>query len=132
VQAVVLLGPPTDLFDMRRRLENGTYIPPFGLDQALIALGLPNREPLRYWHYSGAYHVRADFPPLALLHSRTDDVVPYQQSELLAANLAEAGAPHQTHFFDGASHYLLAEGGDADTLKIYEITLNFLAKHQQR
>lgn len=131
VKAALLLGPPTDLFDMRQRLENGSYIPPFGLDQALIALGLPSREPLRYWRYSGAYHVRSDFPPLAILHSRSDEVVPYQQSELLAANLAQIGATYEVHFFDGASHYLLAENADADTLKIYRITLDFLAKHLQ-
>jgi dipeptidyl aminopeptidase/acylaminoacyl peptidase len=127
--AALLLGPPTDLFDMRRRLEEGTYIPPFGLDQALIALGLPSRESLRYFRYSGAYHVRPDFPPVAILHSRSDDVVPYQQSELLAKNMALIGAPHETHFFDGASHYLLSEEGDKDSLKIYEITLDFLARH---
>ena len=129
VEAALLLGPPTDLFDMRRRLENGTFRPPFGLDRALIALGLPSHEPLRYLRYSGAYHVHPDFPPLAILHSRTDEVVPFQQSELLAKNLAMVGAAYEAHFFDGASHYLLAEEGDADTLKIYEITLNFLAKH---
>lgn len=129
LQAALLLGPPTDLFDMRRRLENGTYVPPFDLDRALIALGLPSQEPLRYWRYSGAYHVRPDFPPLAILHSRDDDVVPYQQSELLVTNLAEVGAPYEAHFFDGASHYLLAEGEDEATLNIYRITLDFLAKH---
>lgn len=131
VQAALLLGPPTDLFDMRRRLENGTYVPPFGLDKALRALGFPNRQPLRYWRYSGAYHVRANQPPLAILHSRTDEVVPYQQSELLARNLESAGATFETHFFDGASHYLLAEEGDTDALEIYRITLDFLARHLQ-
>jgi dipeptidyl aminopeptidase/acylaminoacyl peptidase len=128
-KAALLLGPPTDLFDMRRRLENGTFIPPFGLDQALIALGLPDHEPLRYWRYSGAYHVRRDFPPMVIMHSRSDKIVPYQQSELLAANLAELGVLHETYFFDGASHYLLAEEGDADSLEMYRITLDFLAKH---
>ena len=131
VQAALLLGPPTDLFEMRRQLENGTYVPPFGLDQALVALGLPDQVPLRYWKYSGAYHVRGDFPPLAILHSRTDEVVPYQQSQLLIENLEKVGAPYEAHFFDGASHYLLAEDADEDTLKIYNITLEFLAKHLQ-
>jgi dipeptidyl aminopeptidase/acylaminoacyl peptidase len=129
VAAALLLGPPTDLFEMRRLLENGTYIPPFGLDQALIALGLPDQEPLRYWSNSGAYHVEPDFPPLAVLHSRSDEVVPYQQSELLARQLEIVGVPHEVHFFDGASHYLLAEDSDEDTLMIYDITLTFLATH---
>ena len=127
VEAALLLGPPTDLFDMRRRLEDGSYIPPFGLDQALIALGFPDREPLRYWRYSGAYHVRGDFPPLAILHSRTDQVVPYEQSELLVENLSQVGAAYEVHFFDGGSHYLLSENGDA--LNIYQISLEFLERH---
>jgi dipeptidyl aminopeptidase/acylaminoacyl peptidase len=129
VQAALLLGPPADLFDMRRRLEEGSYVPPFGLDKALIALGFPDREALIYWQYSGAYHVRGDFPPLAILHSRSDEVVPYQQSELLARNLALVGAQSEVYFFDGASHYLLAEEGDADSLRIYELTVDFLATY---
>ena len=127
-QAAVLLGAPSDLFDMRRRLENGTFIPPFGLDQALVALGLPNREPLRYWRYSGAYHVRPDFPPLSLLHSRTDDIVPVEQTQLLADHLALVDAPHETHFFDGASHYLLGEGVANNPRLVYDLTLDFLAR----
>ncbi|MEM7347513.1 MAG: carboxypeptidase regulatory-like domain-containing protein [Chloroflexota bacterium] len=126
--AALLLGPPTDLFDMRRRLENGTFTPPFGLDQGLRAIGFPNRETLRYWQYSGAYHVDPDFPPMAVLHSRDDDVVPYQQSELLAKNLTAVEAPHELYLFEGG-HYLLAEDNDADTLAIYDTTIGFLDKH---
>lgn len=129
VAAALLLGPPTDLFDMRRRQEEGSLTPPFGLDRAFIALGFPNRDPLLYLQYSGAYHVRNDFPPLALLHSRGDDVVPYQQSELLAANLDQVGAPYELHFFEQGGHYLLAETADADTMAIYEVSLDFLDRH---
>jgi dipeptidyl aminopeptidase/acylaminoacyl peptidase len=83
---------------------------------------------MRYWRYSGAYHVRPDFPPLLVMHSRTDEVVPYQQSELFANNLAKMGLKSEVYFFDGASHYLMAEGGDKDTLEIYRLTLEFLEK----
>lgn len=127
LDAMVLLGPPTDLFDMRRRFEAGTFVPPFGLDQVLVALGLPSDEPLRYWQYSGAYHVRPDLPPLVIFHSRTDEVVPYQQSELLAATLREEGAAHELYLFEGASHYLLE--GSEDALEIYRVTLEFLGRH---
>ena len=127
VGAALLLGPPADLFDMRRRLEQGTFIPPFGLDRALIALGFPDREPLRYWRYSGAYHVRPDLPPVALIHSRRDEVVPFQQSQALAAALAAQGVPHELHLLEGASHYLLSE--QADAVAIYRLTLDFLARH---
>jgi dipeptidyl aminopeptidase/acylaminoacyl peptidase len=124
---VVLLGPPTDLFDMRRRFEAGTFLPPFGLDRVLVALGFPSEEPLRYWQYSAAYHVRPDMPPTVIFHSRTDEVVPYQQSELLAEVLEEEGVEHELYVFDGASHYLL-EGSD-EALEIYRVTLEFLERH---
>ncbi len=127
LNAVVLLGPPTDLFDMRRRFEAGTFLPPFGLDRVLVALGFPSEEPLRYWQYSAAYHVRPDMPPTVIFHSRTDEVVPYQQSELLAEALQEEGVEHELYVFDGASHYLLE--GSEEALEIYRVTLDFLAQH---
>lgn len=127
LDAVVLLGAPSDLFDMRRRYEAGSFIPPFGLDKALIALGFPDEEIVRYWSYSGAYHVRPDMPPVALFHSRNDDIVPYQQSERLATFLAEEGVEHELHLFDGGTHYLLST--DEDALEIYDLTLDFLARH---
>jgi dipeptidyl aminopeptidase/acylaminoacyl peptidase len=129
-QGVVLLGPPADLFDMRRRYEDGSFIPPFGLDQALVALGLPDRAPLLYWRYSGVYHVRRDFPPVLLIHSRDDPVVPYQQSEQLAAALAAAGVPHELHFFETAGHYLLSEGAEAQ--QIYQLSVEFLDRQLTR
>lgn len=128
VDGAVLMGPPTDLFDMRRRLEDGSFIPPFGLDYAFRMLGFPSQVPLRYWRYSGAYHVEPDFPPILLFHSYTDEVVPYQQGELLATQLEAAGVPHESYFFEGGGHYLLAEDGDADVLEMYRITLDFLAR----
>lgn len=124
IKAAVLMGAPADLFDMRRRLEDRSFVPPFGLDQALVALGFPDREPLRYWRYSGAYHVRAGVPPALLIHSRQDDVVPYQQSELLARTFSEVGVPHELHLLDGGSHYLLS--AEPDARRIYELTLRFL------
>ncbi|HEX2035007.1 MAG TPA: carboxypeptidase regulatory-like domain-containing protein [Chloroflexota bacterium] len=127
IGAVVLLGPPSDIFDVRRRLEQGTFVPPFGLDQALISLGFPDREPLRYWRYSWAFHVYRELPPVALIHSRQDEVVPFQQSERLAAALARMGAPHELHVLEGASHYLLSDAGEA--VDVYHLTLAFLGRY---
>jgi hypothetical protein len=130
VSAVLLLGPITDLFDVRRRLEDRTFVPPFGLDQALVALGLPDREPLRYWRYSSAYHVRRDFPPIGLIHSRADDAVPVEQSQLLARELQGAGVPFELHVLTGGGHYLLSEADEARA--VYDLTLDFLARHLPR
>jgi len=125
--AVILLGPPTDMFDFRRRFEREGFMPPFGLDRALIALGLPSRDPLRYLNHSMVYHVRDNLPATLLFHSYQDKIVPYQQSGLLAESLRKHGVEAEIHLFDGASHYLLEDS--AASMKIYEQTLDFLRRH---
>ncbi|MDQ4077059.1 MAG: prolyl oligopeptidase family serine peptidase [Chloroflexota bacterium] len=127
IDAAVLLGPPTDLFDIRRRFEAGTFIPPFGLDRVLVALGLPDRDPMPYWRYSSIYHLHPNMPPTAIFHSYQDEIVPYQQSVQLANVLDELGVEHELYLFDGATHYLLEASEQA--LEIYDLTLAFLAQH---
>lgn len=128
LDAIVLLGPPTNMFDFRRRFEREGFLPPFGLDKALVAMGLPSREPLRYLENSMVYHVKSGLPPTLLFHSFQDEIVPYQQSCLLAEAMQEKGIKVELHLFEGASHYLL-EDGDA-SMQIYRQTLDFLARHQ--
>lgn len=127
LDAIVLLGPPTDMFDFRRRFEREGFIPPFGLDRALVALGLPSREPLRYLKHSMVYHVHKGLPATIIFHSYQDEIVPFQQSGLLAESLRQEGVETELHLFDGASHYLL-EDGEA-SMTIYQQTLNFLKRH---
>ena len=127
IDAAVLLGPPTDMFDFRRRYEREGFVPPFGLDRALVALGLPSREPLRYLNLSMVYQMRKGLPPTILFHSYQDEIVPYQQSGLLAESLRKQGVEAELHLFDGASHYLL-EDGEA-SMSIYRQTLDFLRRH---
>jgi len=127
-RGVVLLGAATDLFDLRRRFEQGSFSPPFGLDQALVALGTPDTSPERYWRYSSRFHLRRDLPPILLMHSRSDEVVPFQQSEQLATDLDRLGVHYEAHFFDGMSHYLLADRPSADLDKLYAITVDFLRR----
>lgn len=127
-RGVVLLGGISDIFDMRRRFEQGSFIPPFGLDQALIALGTPDISPERPWRYSSRFHLRRGLPPMLLMHSRNDEIVPFQQSEQLAANLERLGVPHEAHFFDGLSHYLLADRPSAELTELYDLTLAFLRR----
>jgi acetyl esterase/lipase len=132
LQGVVLLGPPSDLFDMRRRFEEGSISPPFGLDQALIALGWPNTNPGLYWRYSARFHLRSDLPPVLLMHSRDDDIVPFQQSEILARELEQAGILYEAFFFDGMSHYLLADEPSEQLDQLYEMTITFLDEVMQQ
>jgi pimeloyl-ACP methyl ester carboxylesterase len=127
-RGVVLLGGISDVFDMRRRFEQGSFIPPFGLDQALIALGTPNISPERPWRYSSRFHLRRSTPPMLLMHSRNDEIVPFQQSEQLVSDLTRLGVPHEAHFFDGLSHYLLADRPSAELTELYDLTLAFLRR----
>lgn len=127
LSAVILLGPPTNMFDFRRRFEKENFMPPFGLDRALIALGLPSRDPLRYLRHSMVYHVKPSLPATQIFHSYQDTIVPYQQSSLLAESLRQQGVEAELHLFEGSSHYLLENGADA--MVIYLKTADFLRRH---
>lgn len=125
VRGVVLMGPPVDLFDLRRRLEVDGWVPPFGLDRALVALGTPDREVARHARYSARLHVAPSHPPTLVIHSRSDEVVPIAQGEAYLRALAEAGLVGEGMFLDGGGHYLLSSGGEAET--ILARTVAFLA-----
>ncbi len=124
INAAIILGPPTDLFEMRHQLELGNFTPPFGLDKVMVAMGFPDQEPMHYWPYSGAYHLPPGTPPLLIIHSRHDEVVPYQQSELLAKNLELYGIPYQLHLTEGGGHYLMENSSDSQ--EAYRIVVDFL------
>jgi pimeloyl-ACP methyl ester carboxylesterase len=125
IQAALLLGPPTDIFELRREFEAGTFKPPFGLDKAMVALGLPDRVPERYWRYSARYHARDIEIPLMLIHSKQDEVVPFTQSEILARELERLGKPHELIILEGLSHYLYAPEYAAEVGDLFSKTVNF-------
>lgn len=136
IDAALLLGPPTDMFELRRQFEAGSFFPPFDLDQALIALGLPNRVPERYWRYSARYQATAIQIPVMLIHSKEDEVVPFTQSELLAAELERLGKPYELHILEGMGHYLQATERTPAIDDLFATTIAFfdqqLARHNQR
>ncbi|MDQ5853753.1 MAG: prolyl oligopeptidase family serine peptidase, partial [Chloroflexota bacterium] len=131
LDAIVLLGPPTDLFELRRLFEQGTFFPPFGLDQALIALGLPDRVPERYWRYSARYHARSYSVPMMLIHSKLDEVVPFTQSQLLADELARLGKPYELHILEGMGHYLTEPERTPAIDDLFRTTTGFFARELQ-
>lgn len=56
--------------------------------------------------------VRLGHPPCFMWYTRADAIVPYQQGELYAAALAEAGVPHKLVLYDEGPHALgLAKEG---------------------
>jgi acetyl esterase/lipase len=70
-------------------------------------------------------HVTADAPPFLLVHGTADWLVPYQQSEELAAALRGAGVPAELVPIDGAEHIF---NGAADINSIVRTSVNYLAK----
>ena len=97
LEAVVLLGPPTDLFDMRRRLEDRTSFPPFGLDQAMIALGCPT-APRCVTRYSGAYHIDPNLRHWWSMHSSHRRSIAFCRANC-CRQLAKVGVAHNNLFF---------------------------------
>lgn len=131
IGAMLLLGPPTDLFELRRQFEAGTFFPPFGLDNALIALGFPDRDPERYWRYSVRYHASSINVPIMLIHSKIDEVVPFTQSQLLADELQRLGKPYELHILEGMGHYLLEPKRTPAIDDLFKTTIGFFTHELQ-
>lgn len=69
-------------------------------------------------------HVDADDPPAFIAHGDRDNVVPFKQSERLAAALADAGVPHEFRPVVGAGH-----GFGQQDLAIIAEALEFIQSH---
>lgn len=129
IDAALFLGPPTDLFEMRRQFAVDGIVPPFGLDQALIALGYPDRNPEPYWRYSARYHARSLDVPMMLIHSKQDEIIPFAQSELLSDDLTRLGVPHELYILESMGHYLRAEERTPALDELFALSLRFLGEN---
>jgi dipeptidyl aminopeptidase/acylaminoacyl peptidase len=69
-------------------------------------------------------HVRAGAPPFLLAHGTVDDVVPYAQSDALAAALSAVGAVVRLETIPGAGH---AFHGCPDVDAVVRRSVDFLA-----
>ncbi|HEX5849671.1 MAG TPA: alpha/beta hydrolase [Rubrobacter sp.] len=96
VAAVVAFYPPTDL----ARLSSQGYL--VGMDRFMG--GTPKSVPGRYRDLSPISHVDPHDPPTFLAHGGDDQIVPPEQSGLLAGRLREAGVPHQLVELPWANH----------------------------
>lgn len=76
-------------------------------------------------------HVTADDPPFLLIHGDRDDLVPYEQSQLMYDRLVQTGVPAQLVIVKNAAHsFLELNGATSPTLlEINQIILDFLAKY---
>jgi acetyl esterase/lipase len=100
------------------KLEPAMHTPPedtlvAGLDEAARADASP------------ISHVTADAPPFLLVHGTTDWLVPYAQSEQLAAALTEAGVAVRLVPVEGAEHIFT---GCDDIDAVVQLSVDYLAE----
>jgi len=98
VQAVVDFYGPIDL-------EGKFASRPLPATPVGLMLGDVRRSfPMRARAASPLTHLSADAPPMLLIHGRDDQLVPLEQSQILAVALERAGVPHRLIELDHATH----------------------------
>jgi len=120
VQAVIAMAAVTDLtqnfpnadIELMKRIG-------FGEDNIVEA------SPITY--------VTPDDPPFLLIHGDKDELVPYQQSQLLYDKLVQANVPAQLVIVKNARHSLIDVNTDVSPslLELNQMILQFLEKYLQ-
>jgi dipeptidyl aminopeptidase/acylaminoacyl peptidase len=62
-------------------------------------------------------------PPLCLLHGKDDELVPYNQSVMLAEELERWGMPYEFYFYEGLKHYFSTSADNATTQQMFQDSL---------
>jgi acetyl esterase/lipase len=118
VQAVIAMAPVTDL---TRNFPNADIEAMrgvgFGEDNIVLA--------------SPITHVTVDDPPFLLIHGDRDEVVSFEQTQLMYDRLVQTNVPAQLVIVKNAGHSLTAPDGSATPTfdQINQIIIDFLAKY---
>jgi len=111
---VVSLAGPTSLMEMEEFSLQNLYLPlsfsPLIKMTANECGGLPSEVPGCYQDRSPAYLVEKITAPVILVHSRSDAIVPFSQSELMADALNRSGKVYQ--FYEVMASHLTIEYRD--------------------
>ena len=124
VCAVVDYYGPTDFsqMDSHRLPEGMLHDTPDSPESELVG-GAIQQHPQRVAEANPITYVSKDAPPFLIVHGDRDPLVPYHQSQLLAAALEKAGVTVRLYTVKGAGH-----GGFTDP-RVPELTHAFLTKH---
>jgi len=117
VKAVIAMAPVTDL---------SLYFPNADIEaMQRVGFGEDNVA-----EASPIMHVTSDDPPFLLIHGDRDEVVPYEQSQLMYDRLRQMNVPAQLVIVKNARHSFTApEGTTPSLLEINQIILEFLARY---
>ena len=131
IDAFVLVGSITDGFLLVQSLyADQAQLPPQHM-ATVAALDPPDRAPDFYLGYSMAFYA-AHLPPTLVVHSKVDDVVPYNQSLRLADALQAAGVTYELFLYEDTSHYLDPEHATPGTAELYRRLVAFLDRYVRR
>ncbi len=104
VQCVVARAPPVDLTRFVGTGGSGGVAGFIGMLVRGEADGAYATEHRTYREASPINHVSASAPPFLLIHGDADEIVPFEQSELMQAALQSVGVPAQLISIEGARH----------------------------
>jgi acetyl esterase/lipase len=103
VQAVCDFHGPTDFLQMdAHRLPDGQMVP--DSPESKLVGGPIQDNPDKVRRVNPITYVDKSAPPFLIVHGTLDRLVPFNQSQLLAAALEAAGAPVKFHPVEGGGH----------------------------
>jgi acetyl esterase/lipase len=92
----------------------------------------PDKEPRAFDRLCPIRNVTKDYPPTLLLHGDNDTDVPYEQSALMARELAAQGVQHEFMPMPGRGHGFDSAMWDPAVSAAFDRVLAFLQKHVTR
>jgi acetyl esterase/lipase len=122
---IVDVGGVSDAFLGVQALYGEELRIPAPYDSAIAALGRPDRDPAFFFDYSPVFYA-GHLPPMFIIHTTNDEVIPYNQAEVMAEAMAEAGTPHELLLYTDTTHYLDAYNPTPGTELVYEKVLNYV------
>jgi len=92
----------------------------------------PDKEPRLFDPFCPVRNVTRDYPPTLLLHGDNDTDVPFEQSALMAKELARQGVQHELIAMPGRGHGFDGAMADPEIAMTFDRVLTFLHKQLGR
>ncbi len=124
--AIVDVGGISDAFLGIQALYDADLAIPPPYDSAVAALGRPDRDPAFFYGFSPVFNADK-LPPIFVIHTTNDEVIPSNQAEALDRALTAAGVPHELLLYEDTTHYLDAYHPTPGTHLVYERVLQYVA-----
>jgi hypothetical protein len=128
IDALIWVGGISDAFLMAQSLYDADLAIPPRYQNALAAMGRPDRDPAFFLGLSPAFQA-SHMPPSLVAHTYADEVVPYSQSERFAQALQDAGVEYELYLYQDTSHYLDQVNITPETAELYRRLAAFLERH---